>query len=282
MYTARMALMCLVCGTAHDPRTGGRCRGCGAMNWAETSPPLKPAPKPAVLPAPAPAPAPPSAALYLPLSQTTEKMIVDPYDAELSLLLHGIRRLGTVVLAGKAGAGKSTLAAELATAIAEEMPGTSYWLDRDQQAIDLIVELFNRTGSSRERVTLIRERDRQDPDWQELTWEKALAAVPANAACLVLDSLEAWGETYAAQSAIARAVLSHGARVKVLIAGANKEGHVEGLAKLERACDAVVLVTPEEFYVSKCRWLHPEFGGHQPRQSRSPPEPGAWLDSDEP
>jgi energy-coupling factor transporter ATP-binding protein EcfA2 len=196
-------------------------------------------------------------------------MIVDPYDAELSHLLHGIRRLGTVVLAGGAGAGKSTLAAELATAVAEETQGTSYWLDRDQQALDLIHELFRRTDSPTDRITLIREKDPEDPRWEELTWQKALACVPADAACLVVDSLEAWADTYPEQSAIARAVLSHGARVKILIAGANQEGKVEGLAKLQRASDAVVLVTPNEFYVSKCRWLPPEFGGHQPRMSFS-------------
>jgi predicted ATP-dependent serine protease len=265
-------LVCLMCGASRDLRTGGRCAACGAMNWIDPSP-LAPEAKPVTaVVAPEPPPARPPAAQHVPLSQATENMIVDPYDAELSLLLHGIRRLGTIVLAGKAGAGKSTLAAELAAAVAEEMDGTSYWLDRDQQALDLISAVFTRTGSPTDRVTLVRERDRDDPAWEELTWQTALASVPEDAACLVVDSLEAWAEHYAEQSLIARTVLSHGARVKVLIAGANKEGKVEGLARLERACDAVVVVTPKEFYVSKCRWLRPEFGGRQPRQFLTEPD----------
>jgi predicted ATP-dependent serine protease len=48
-----------------------------------------------------------------------------------SRVLGGVRAQGTILLAGEAGAGKSTVAAELAAAVAEERSGLAYWLDRD-------------------------------------------------------------------------------------------------------------------------------------------------------
>ena len=88
-------------------------------------------------------------------------MRVIPYDAsELARVLGGVRAQGTILLAGEAGAGKSTVAAELAAAVAEAHRGHAYWLDRDQQTHDLIADLFTCVDASMDRVVLVEERGR--------------------------------------------------------------------------------------------------------------------------
>ena len=182
-------------------------------------------------------------------------MIVHPYDAELARVLHGIRPGSTILLAGEAGVGKSTVAAELAAAVAEARRGLSYWLDRDQQAHDLIAALFSRTASPIDRVVLVEECDPKDPDYEPLTWATALKQVPAEAACLVVDSLETWANTYAEQFDFARAVYIHRASVKLVLAGTNAAGDVEGLARLHRVGEALVVLEASWWLVRKCRWL---------------------------
>ena len=183
-------------------------------------------------------------------------MIVHPYDAsELARVLHGIREAGTIILAGEAGAGKSTVAAELAAAVAEARNGLSYWLDRDQQAHDLIAALFSRVYAPMDRVVLVEERDPSDLDYEPLTWGSALAQVPGDAACVVIDSLETWASTYGEQAALARAVAAHDATVKLVLAGTNATGDVEGIARLRRVGDAVVVLDAHSWLVRKCRWL---------------------------
>ena len=113
-------------------------------------------------------------------------MRVISYDAsELARVLGGVRAKGTILLAGEAGAGKSTVAAELAAAVAEERGGKAYWLDRDQQAHDLIADLFTRVDASMDRVVLVEERDPLEEGYEPLDWRSALAHVPSEAACLV-------------------------------------------------------------------------------------------------
>ena len=161
----------------------------------------------------------------------------------------------TILLAGEAGVGKSTVAAELAAAVAEARRGLSYWLDRDQQAHDLIAALFSRTASPIDRVVLVEECDPKDPDYEPLTWATALKQVPADAACLVVDSLETWANTYAEQFDFARAVYIHRASVKIVLAGTNAAGDVEGLARLHRVGEALVVLEASWWLVRKCRWL---------------------------
>jgi predicted ATP-dependent serine protease len=182
-----MALICLGCGRVGvDPANGGRC-ACGALCWAETSP--APAPRP-----PPPKVKPPPSARLLRLSETSERMVVHQYEvSELARVLHGIRRGGTIILAGEAGAGKSTVAAELAAAVAEKHRRLAYWLDRDQQAHDLIAALFSRVHARMDRIVLVDERDPREKGYEPLTWTSALAHVPADAACVVIDSLETAG-----------------------------------------------------------------------------------------
>ncbi len=133
-------------------------------------------------------------------------MRVIPHDAsELARVLGGVRATGTILLAGEAGAGKSTVAAELAAAVAEAHDGQTYWLDRDQQAHDLIADLFTRVDASMNRVVLVKERDPLEEGYEPLDWRSALADVPGDAACAVWDSLETWSDSYAEQADLARA-----------------------------------------------------------------------------
>jgi energy-coupling factor transporter ATP-binding protein EcfA2 len=183
-------------------------------------------------------------------------MIVHPYeDSELARVLRGIREGGTIILAGEAGAGKSTVAAELAAAVAETRNGLSYWLDRDQQAHDLIAALFSRVYAPMDRVVLVEERDPSELDYEPLTWTNALEQVPKEAACVVIDSLETWASTYTEQAALARAVSAHDATVKLVLAGTNAAGDVEGIARLRRVGDAVIVLDATTWFVRKCRWL---------------------------
>jgi predicted ATP-dependent serine protease len=195
-------------------------------------------------------------------------MVVHRYDAsELARVLRGIREGGTVILAGEAGAGKSTVAAELAAAVADALSGLSYWLDRDQQAHDLIAALFTRVDASMDDVVLVEERDPREPGYEPLTWAGALAQVPRDAACVVIDSLETWASTYAEQAALARAVAGHNATVKLILAGTNAAGEIEGVARLRRVGDAVVVLEADAWLVRKCRWL-PDCPRRFPRDDR--------------
>ncbi len=195
-------------------------------------------------------------------------MIVHRYDAsELARVLGGIREGGTIILAGEAGAGKSTAAAALAAGVAEARSGLSYWLDRDQQAHDLIAALFTRVDASMDGVVLVEERDPREPGYAPLTWTSALAQVPRDAACIVLDSLETWASTYAEQASLARAVAAHQATVKLILAGTNAAGEIEGVARLRRVGDAVVVLEADAWLVRKCRWL-PDCPRRFPRQER--------------
>jgi len=195
-------------------------------------------------------------------------MTVIPYEAsEVARVLGGVRAQGTILLAGEAGAGKSTVAAELAAAVAEQRGGLSYWLDRDQQAHDLIATLFTRVNASMDRVVLVEERDPGEEGYEPLDWRAALAHVPGEAACVVWDSLETWAGSYGEQADLARAVSAHGAVVKLILCGTNAAGDVEGLARLRRAGDAVLVLDVEGWLVKKCRWL-PDCPQRFPRLAR--------------
>jgi predicted ATP-dependent serine protease len=195
-------------------------------------------------------------------------MVVHRYPAsELARVLGGIRENGTILLAGEGGVGKSTASAELAAAVARDRNGLAYWLDRDQQAHDLIAALFDRVDAEMDRIVLVEERDPRDPAYQPLTWERALSDVPDRAACIVIDSVETWAATYAEQRALARAAAAHAAAVKLVLCGTNAAGQLEGLAQLRRVGDAVVLLEPDVWNVRKCRWL-PDCPRRFPRQHR--------------
>jgi hypothetical protein len=55
--------------------------------------------------------------------------------------------------------------------------------------------------------------------------------------------------------------------VKLILCGTNAAGDVEGLARLRRAGDAVLVLDAEGWLVKKCRWL-PDCPQRFPRQAR--------------
>ena len=198
-------------------------------------------------------------------------MAVHPYDAsELARVLHGIRAGGTILLAGEAGVGKSTVAAELAAAVAEARRGLSYWLDGDQQSRHHIAALFSRSHAPIDRVVLVEERDPADPDYEPLTGATACKQIPADATCIVIDSLETWANTYAQQAAFARAVSAHRASVKLILAGCG----ADGVARLRGVGDAFVVLDARSWLVRRCRWLPgcpQRFPRQRPNDREEPP-----------
>jgi hypothetical protein len=54
---------------------------------------------------------------------------------------------------------------------------------------------------------------------------------------------------------MARAIAGHDATVKLILAGTNAAGEVEGVARLRRVGDAVVVLDAGWWIVRKCRWL---------------------------
>jgi hypothetical protein len=68
--------------------------------------------------------------------------------------------------------------------------------------------------------------------------------------------------------------MAHAARLKILIAGVNAKGNVEGFLSVQRACDAVVIVHPTHFHVQKCRWMA-DYPKDVPRRVREPAEDAA-------
>jgi energy-coupling factor transporter ATP-binding protein EcfA2 len=201
------------------------------------------------------------------MGEDVEGLVVDRYeDAELAEVCGGgLMRGGVLLVGGLAGAGKSTLAAELGAIVAKTHDGLVYWLDRDQRNPALIHETFARTGSSRARLAIIQEREVTDPRYVPLTWRMAFDMVPRGAACVVVDSLETWADRTRDRHELLRALRLMDAYVKVVIAPTNALGGVAGERSLPRAGDATITITDEVIIVDKCRW-HPR--GTHPRWER--------------
>jgi hypothetical protein len=142
-------------------------------------------------------------------------------------------------------------------------------LDRDPQAHDLIAALFSRSHAPIGRVVLVEERDPGDPEDEPRTWATAFEQVTANATCTVIDSPETWANTYAEQASFARAGSGHGASVKLILADTHAAGEVEGVARLRRVGDAVVVLDARSWlgsYASAagCRAARSGFRGISP------------------
>ena len=255
--------ICAVCDAPEEPAGGGWCR-CGASSWIAQPAPTKAAeaaPKPAALRGV-------RSPVHVRSLDGAQPLIVEPYAGEIAQVLGGILRGGLLLLAGDPGAGKSTLAAELATAVASARGGLAYWLDREQDD-SLVKANFERVGQSTARVRLISALPKTDPDYAPITWEQALARVPMEAPVLVLDSLQAWAHSDAQQRACLEAIDGRGG-ISVVINRSTKAGDVAGALALQYDGDATIVLSSSTIEVLKCRWL-PGCPRTFPRADRTAP-----------
>lgn len=179
---------------------------------------------------------------------------LEPVDFEciLSEGLGGLVPGRKVAVGGVAGAGKSTLCAELAAKMAEKLDGLAYWLDAEQDRA-LVDALFARTKSPTRRMRRIGQKP-DDPKKPQINWREALAAVPPNAACCVIDSAQAWtDDNQKEQKALLEAVRLMEPTVLV-ISHFTKAGRFAGSRRVEYDTDAKVTVERAEIRLDKCRW----------------------------
>lgn len=235
------SLRCFCCGLYEDHFTGGQCF-CGVMNWIETG--LRPAAPPANVGPRIDE----NVGSFVAGADVPSMIVVDYEGARLNELLGGIKKGALLLVAGAAGAGKSTCCAELAAFAArywsqpergeDRQPDCKiYWLDSDQKDATLVRECFrvaNVEGAFVHRVRLLAER--REP----YSFDEALRMLPRDARVLVCDSLEKWGANDAERVALLDKLRVHPAWLKIVIAGTNKLGGVSGVGALERADDATV------------------------------------------
>jgi predicted ATP-dependent serine protease len=173
------------------------------------------------------------------------------FHSELSTALGGLVLGLDVLISGTQGAGKSTLCAELAARMAQDLDGLSYWLDAEQNK-DLVAALFARSGSPMNRIGLI-SRHSEDRSMRPLTWREAFARVPRDAVVAVVDSLQRWAPRAADQTELLAFIRPLPFTVLV-ISHATKSGQVSGRNENQHDTDAVAFVKQTEICVTKCRW----------------------------
>jgi len=312
MGLVRLTYQCCICGSyGQDPVLSGYCK-CGANAWINHArlpprpPPAHPQPA-AVAPAGAapiaslgpPSPPPASLPVYhrpaappandelISGAQAPAPIVDDFVGSRINDLLGGIRRPSVVLIAGAAGAGKSTAAAELAAAAAHHwsVPEAGdlrdrcswiYWLDSDQGDPSLIRHCFHTAGAE----AIFQNRVRLLPAGRVWSWEEALAKVPEKARVLVVDSLERWGKSNREQLDVIVQSREHPAWLKIVLAGTNKEGGITGLAEIERADDATVYARAvgegaqreHTLTFTKTRWS-PCASAEARRRALAPPPP---------
>lgn len=167
------------------------------------------------------------------------------YRALLSEALGGVVLGFKILVGGIPGAGKSTLAAELAAEMAEKLNGIAFWLDAEQNT-DVVRELFLRTNSSPDRIVRVSKTNGAG-------WREAFASVPKDAAVMVVDSLQRWAPQYREQTSLLEA-LNDIAPTAIVISHFNKAGRFAGPVGNEYDVDATVIVSDKRVDVTKCRW----------------------------
>ena len=244
----------LVCACCSRPwnASAGTCVKCGATYPINLEPPAAPAPRPAQGPPPIPLEVP---GIKIESLEGARDLTPIPYDAILSHALGGVVPGMTILVWGLPGAGKSTLAAQLAALMARAMKGVCYWLDMEQLNRSLIKACFTRTYSPTDRVRVISARSPRDPQYAPVTWRDALAAIrPSRRSVVVVDSLQTWaGPSHREQAALMKAVQVLGPTI-IVISHANKKGEASGRSTNQHSGDANVTVGVTEITVTKCRW----------------------------
>jgi predicted ATP-dependent serine protease len=218
-------LRCAVCHRHKTPAGGGHCI-CGASVWEPQ--PLRPRP-----------------GIRFETLDGGQSLRPRLYRAILAAALGGVVLGSKILVGGKPGAGKSTLAAELAAEMAKELNALTFWLDAEQNT-ELVAELFPRTNSSVDRIIRVSKTNGAG-------WRDAIASVPADAALVVIDSLQRWAPQYREQTALLEA-LADVRPTSMVISHFNKAGRFAGPVGNEYDVDATVIVTEKRVDVTKCRW----------------------------
>jgi predicted ATP-dependent serine protease len=244
-------LVCACCSRPWDPSVGS-CGMCGATYPINLALPPPPAPRPTQ--------GPPRIALEVPgikveTLEGARDLTPIAYDAALSQAMGGVVPGMTILVWGLPGAGKSTLAAQLAASMVRAMKGVCYWLDMEQLNRSLIKACFTRTRSPTDRVRVISARSPRDPNYTPVTWRDALTAIPpSRRSVVVVDSLQTWaGGSHREQTALMKAAQVLGPTVLV-ISHANKKGEASGRSTNQHSGDANVTVGVTEITITKCRW----------------------------
>lgn len=213
--------------------------------------------------APPPPPPPPAApGVAVRTLEAAQSGDVRQFGGPLSDVLGGVELGRKVLVAGKKGAGKSTVVAELAARMGDSLRGGVYWLDREMDVAQ-VKALFLRTGSPTDRVRWIGP-DPDQPTERPITWREALPSVGSDAAVIVIDSLQRWAASDREQTAFLSA-LRKLPTTAIVISHANKAGEVAGRTANEHDVDAVVLVRKHKLIADKCRWTP------TPREARRAP-----------
>jgi energy-coupling factor transporter ATP-binding protein EcfA2 len=179
-----------------------------------------------------------------------DELVVTEYPAVLSTVAGGFAHGKIHAILGSAGAGKSTLAAQAASAIAGRHGAPLWWLDGDQNSMGLVLRSFALARSEPHNL-----RVPQAEDGADLPWQRAFEIVPQDALVMVVDSLETWApRSDQARGELLRALRMHGCRFKFVIAAAKADGSVAGAGLLERAWDASIFVEKRAIRTGKCRW----------------------------
>lgn len=269
---------CFTCGRLEDSAYGGWCE-CGACNWVAAEQPrlvaqvraalipygangssqmststamVVPSPRAITRHEPREPDGPQLDEFGLMRGTNVSEAPVEDYGegSAMNELLGGVMRGALILIAGAAGNGKSTASAGLAAHAAafwaraelheRAAPPMIAWLDADQGEPSLVKRCF----ITAQVENAFDRRVRLLPTGRIWTFDEALALIPTRARVLVIDSLERWGGSSPKQQmAVMTAVRAHGAMLKIVIAGTNKEGGVYGISEIERADDATVFAT---------------------------------------
>lgn len=176
---------------------------------------------------------------------------VREFGCALSEVLGGVELGRKILVGGQKGVGKSTVVAELAARMGEALGGVIYWLDREMD-VSQVKALFLRTNSRTERVRWVGP-DPDAPVDKPILWREVMPVIGADAAVIVVDSLQRWTSSDSDRTAFLSA-LRKLPTTAIVISHANKQGEIAGRSQDQHDVDAVVLVKKRKLLADKCRW----------------------------